>query len=146
MCPVCAVAVGVGLGLSRWLKIDDAISGLWVGALIVSLSFILATWTKKYLAVSMRLLTFVYFIFLFLTTIIPLNYFKIIGHPQNTFLGIDKLVFGTGVGIIAFLFSLCIHGVLKSRHHNTSYFPFQKVIIPVNILMLASIIMHWFVR
>ena len=57
MCPVCAVAVGVGLGLSRWLKIDDAISGLWIGALIVSLSFILAKWTKKNL-------TIVYFIFL----------------------------------------------------------------------------------
>ena len=60
MCPVCAVAVGFGLGLSRWLKIDDAISGLWIGALIVSLSFILAKWTRKYLAVSVRLLTFLY--------------------------------------------------------------------------------------
>jgi len=30
VCPVCTLAVGVGLGLSRWLKIDDLIleSGL----------------------------------------------------------------------------------------------------------------------
>ncbi len=138
MCPVCAVAVGFGLGLSRWLKIDDAISGLWVGALIVSLSFILAKWTKKNLAI-------VYFIFFLLTTFISLYYYKIIGNHLNTFLGIDKLVFGTGVGIIVFLFGLFIHGFLKYRNHNKSYFPFQKVIIPVNILTFASIIMYWLV-
>ena len=145
MCPVCAVAVGFGLGLSRWLRIDDTISGLWIGALIVCLSFVLAKWTGKYLAVSVRLLTFLYFILLLLTTIIPLKYLNIIGHPFNTFLGIDKLIFGTVIGIIIFLFSLCIHGFLKYRHHDKSYFPFQKVIIPVVILMVASCIMYWFV-
>lgn len=146
MCPVCAVAVGVGLGLSRWLRIDDAISGLWIGALIVSLSFVFATWTKKYLAVSVGLLAFLYFIVLLLTTFIPLKYLHIIGNPLNRFWGIDKLIFGTAVGIIVFLFSLFIHGVLKSHHHNKSYFPFQKVIIPVDMLLLASLIMYWIVR
>jgi hypothetical protein len=146
MCPVCAVAVGVGLGLSRWLKIDDTISGLWIGALIVSLSFILAKWTKKYLALSVKLLTFLYFVVLLLTIFIPLSYLHIIGNPLNTKWGMDKLAFGTGVGIIVFLFSLFIHGFLKYRHHNKSYFPFQKVIIPVDMLLLASLIMYWLVR
>ncbi|HOM68532.1 MAG TPA: hypothetical protein PLA57_01965, partial [Candidatus Paceibacterota bacterium] len=45
VCPVCTLAVGAGLGLSRWLKIDDLVSGLWVGALIVSLTF----WTDDFL-------------------------------------------------------------------------------------------------
>jgi hypothetical protein len=146
MCPVCAVAVGVGLGLSRWLRIDDAISGLWIGALIVSLSFILANWTKKYLAVPVNVLAFLYFIVLLLTTFIPLSYLQIIGNPFNTFLGIDKLMFGTGAGIIVFLCSLFIHEAIKHRHHNKVYFPFQKVIIPVDMLLLASLIMYGFVR
>lgn len=136
MCPVCAVAVGVGLGLSRWLKIDDAISGLWIGALIVSLSFVFAKWTRKNLAI-------VYFIFFLLTTIIPLYYYKIVGNPLNTLWGVDKLLFGTGAGIIIFILSLIFHGFLKSRHHNKSYFPFQKVIIPVVTLTLASLILYW---
>jgi hypothetical protein len=136
MCPVCAVAVGVGLGLSRWLKIDDAVSGLWVGALIVSLSFVLAKWTKKNL-------TFVYFIFFLLTTIIPLYYYKIIGNPLNTLWGVDKLLLGTATGIILFVLSLLLHGFLKSHNHNKSYFPFQKVIIPVVTLTLASLILYW---
>jgi len=143
MCPVCAVAVGVGLGLSRWLKIDDAISGLWIGALIVSLSFILARWTKKYLSVPADFLVFVYFIVLLITTIIPLSYLHIIGNPSNRFLGIDKLLFGTGAGIIVFVFSLSVHGYVKYHHHNTSYFPFQKVVIPLVTLLLASLILYW---
>lgn len=136
MCPVCAVAVGVGLGLSRWLRIDDAISGLWIGALIVSLSFLFAKWTKKNLAI-------VYFIFFLLTTFIPLYYYKIVGNPLNTLWGIDKLLFGTAAGIIIFILSLIFHGFLKSRNHNKSYLPFQKVIIPVVTLLLASLILYW---
>ncbi|MCX6758247.1 MAG: hypothetical protein NTX14_00895, partial [Candidatus Nealsonbacteria bacterium] len=45
VCPICTVAVGAGLGLSRWFGIDDSISGLWIGGLIVS--FIL--WTIDWL-------------------------------------------------------------------------------------------------
>lgn len=135
MCPVCAVTVCVGLGLSRWLKIDDTISGLWIGALIVSLSFVLAKGKNK--------LAFLYFIVLLLTTIIPLQYLNIIGNSLNKFCGIDKLMFGIGAGIIVFVFSLFIHGLLKYHNHNKSYFPFQKVIIPVVTLILASLILYW---
>ena len=38
VCPICTIAVGAGLGFSRALGIDDTISGLWVGALIISMS------------------------------------------------------------------------------------------------------------
>lgn len=29
VCPICTVAVGAGVGLSRCLGIDDSITGLW---------------------------------------------------------------------------------------------------------------------
>lgn len=145
MCPVCAVAVGFGLGLSRWLKIDDAISGIWVGALIVSLSFVMATWLKKYITLSHRILVVLNFLILFLTTVIPLAYYHIIGNPLNSIWGMDKLLFGIFTGITVFVVSLFLHGYLKYRHHGKSYFPFQKVIIPIIMLMLASSIMYWIV-
>src|SRR3972149_7194264 len=47
VCPVCTIAVGAGLGLSRWLGIDDAISGVWVGGVILSSSFWLIDWLEK---------------------------------------------------------------------------------------------------
>ena len=49
VCPVCTVAVIGGLGLSRWLGIDDAITGIWIGGLIISLSLWFTDWLyKKY--------------------------------------------------------------------------------------------------
>jgi hypothetical protein len=122
MCPVCTVAVGVGLGLSRWLKIDDAISGLWIGAFILSFAFTLAKYTKKSVLF--------YFLILLATTLVPMWYYKII-------IGIDKLVLGMAGGIILFSFSVVLHNILGKSH-----FPFQKVVIPVIILMLVSLILY----
>ena len=47
VCPVCALAVGAGLGLSRYLGIDDAVSGIWAGALVISISFWFVDWLRK---------------------------------------------------------------------------------------------------
>jgi hypothetical protein len=47
VCPVCTVAVGAGLGLAQWLGIDDVLSGVWIGGLIVSLAFWNDAWLVK---------------------------------------------------------------------------------------------------
>jgi hypothetical protein len=33
ICPLCTIAVGAGVGLSRWIGVDDAVTGLWIGGL-----------------------------------------------------------------------------------------------------------------
>jgi len=146
MCPVCTVAVGFGLGLSRWLKIDDAVSGIWIGAFIISFSFMMAKWTKKYVSIRLRFLTVLYFIIFLAGTFIPLEYYKIIGNPLNQLWGIDKLIFGVSIGFIVFSLSLLSHGLLKYQHGRKSYFPFQKVIIPIIGLSIASIVIYSVVR
>jgi len=45
VCPICTVAVATGIGFSRWLGIDDTITGLWIGGLTVSLKSI--GWERK---------------------------------------------------------------------------------------------------
>src|SRR3990172_4136169 len=47
VCPVCTVAVGAGLGISRALGIDDTVTSVWIGGLILSMSFWLIDWLKK---------------------------------------------------------------------------------------------------
>jgi len=47
VCPICTVAVGAGLGISRWLGIDDSVTGLWIGGLILSSGLWLADWIGK---------------------------------------------------------------------------------------------------
>jgi len=139
VCPVCTLAVGVGLGLSRWLKIDDLISGIWIGALIVSLTF----WTNDFLKkkkINFQFSHLIILVIYLLLVILPLYFSGIIGHPLNTILGIDKLIFGTFLGIILFYLANYLNNYLKSKNNNKVYFAYQKVIIPVGILLISSLI------
>ena len=144
-CPVCTVAVGAGLGLSRWLKIDDIVTGIWVGAFIVST----IGWTINYL--NSKNIKFKGRIILIITSyytliIIPLYYTNVIGHPYNRYLGIDKLVFGIMVGTIVFLLGFAFHKYLMKHNHNKVYFLMQKVVIPVVFLAIASGIFYFITK
>ncbi|MFZ2192669.1 MAG: hypothetical protein WAV31_00300 [Candidatus Moraniibacteriota bacterium] len=136
-CPVCVVAVGAGLELSNYLGIDDTVTGLWIGALLVSLSM----WTIEYLAkkkinfFGKRTIIFGSFYFL---TVAPLYWKNLIGQPMHSFWGIDKLVLGMIIGSILFFFGGILSFKLKQRNGGKVYFPFQKVIIPLVILFIAS--------
>lgn len=136
MCPVCTVAVAAGLGLSRWLKIDDTISGLWAGALVVALTL----WTIGYLAKkrwTFPCYTFIIALIYFSVVLVPLFYSSVIGHSANTIWGIDKFSIGTVIGAIVLAGSLALHFALKNNI-GRSYFPLQKVVIPVFTLLLFS--------
>lgn len=135
-CPICTVAVGAGLGLSRYLKIDDAISGIWVGALLMSASLWFAGYLKK--RKWNTLWSVLLSIALYVATFVPLYYYGVIGHPNNQIFGIDKLIFGIIIGTIIFPISTSIHLRIKAGNKNKSHFPFQSVVIPISILLIAS--------
>ncbi len=146
VCPVCTIAVGAGLGISRWLGIDDAVSGVWVGGIILSSSFWLIDWLQKK---KFKSLSFYYkfqykkWLVLFLMyslVIIPLFTSGIIGHPFNTILGIDKLIFGTAVGSAAFLAGMYLDKKVREIK-GKQLFSFQKVAFPVGALIVASLIL-----
>jgi len=142
VCPVCTIAVGACLGLSRWLGIDDLVTGLWVGGLVVSLSAWTINWlNKKNFHWLFRKLTILaaYYIMIFL----PLFYTGIIGHIYNKFFGIDKLLFSSAIGSIAFYLGTKLHDWLKKKNHDRSYFPFQKVVLPITPLIIFSIIFYF---
>ncbi len=143
-CPVCTLAVGAGLGLSRYLGIDDVISGIWAGALVISVSFWFCNWLKKKSYKFLRFLREKYLIYLSVIiwtafTYIPLWKAGIIGYPFNVIWGIDKLIFGSIVG--AATFSIAVYTDKKVRKiKGNQLFKFQKVIIPISFLAAASLI------
>ena len=47
ICPICTLAVGAGVGLSRWLGVDDTVTGLWIGGLTVSMILWTIFWADK---------------------------------------------------------------------------------------------------
>ena len=142
VCPVCVVAIGAGLGLSRWFGIDDVVSSIWIGAFLVSIILGTLMWMKKkhwdfpdYEVV----ITLAYIIL----TYIPLYYAKIIGIPLNQIWGMDKIIFGSVVGTTAFFIGHWINLYFKSINKGKAFFPYQKVVIPVVILLLTSIIFYF---
>ncbi|EKD99827.1 MAG: hypothetical protein ACD_22C00170G0008 [uncultured bacterium] len=140
VCPVCTFAVGAGVGLARWLGVDDAITGVWAGGLVLSTGLWFDSWlAKKKVVFKGRV--FVSTGLMYLLTFGPLHFTKILGHPYNTVFGIDKFIFGTIVGTLFFLLALLTDKLLRKKNAGKVYFPYQKVVLPVSFLLLASLCM-----
>ena len=141
VCPVCTVAVCASVGLSRWLGVDDTITGLWFGGLAVSLII----WTIDYLNkknirfIGRKILTVIFY---YLIIIWPLYYFNFAGDPYHKLWGIDKLLLGIIIGSIVFTAAVIFERYLKRKNADKVYFPFQKVIFPVGSLLILSLIFY----
>ena len=145
VCPVCTIAVGAGLGISRALGIDDAVTSVWIGGLILSSSLWLIDWIKKkkpeFPISKFRVPIIVLMYLLFL---VPLWFSKYIGRPYNSIFGIDKILFGTFWGSLAFIFGKWADGKIRQMK-GKQLFVYQKVIFPVSALLATSLILHFIV-
>lgn len=140
VCAICTATVATCVGLSRWLGVDDTISGVWIGGLMVSLVlWILHLLDKKEIHFKFRKILIT--VLSYFSVLYPLFLLKIIGLPLNKsrYFGIDKLFFGIFMGSLVFSFSLWLNNYLKKQNHNKVYLPFQKVIIPVLFLLILSL-------
>jgi len=145
VCPVCVVAIGSGVGLCRWLGIDDTISGLWIGGLVVSIILWTLDWmNKKNFRFKFR--NILVWVLYYVLIIWPLFSFNIMGHPLNKVWGMDKLLVGIIAGSIIFLFSVFLNGYLKKKNGGKVYFYYQKVIIPVVLLLIFSFIFYFVIK
>jgi hypothetical protein len=141
VCPICTVAVGAGLGISRWLGIDDTVTGIWIGGLILSSGLWLADWIgKKGWKVPYKEAISVGLFFLFV--IPPLYWGKMIGLAGNTLWGIDKVLLGTVIGSVIFLLGVWFDKWSRMTNGDKVYIYYQKVIIPVFLLSLVSFIFY----
>jgi len=141
VCPLCTVAVGAGLGISRWIGIDDSVTGIWVGGLILSSGLWMADWIiKKGWKIPYPELLSIVLMVLFV--IPPLYWGKLIGLPGNTLWGMDKVLLGTITGSLVFLLGVGTDKWLRITNGNKVYVYYQKVIIPVFLLSIASFIFY----
>lgn len=140
VCPICVVAIGAGLGLSEWLGVDDAISSLWIGAVLVSMVLLTIIWFRAKgwnFSFHSLVITSAYY----LLTFIPLYYAGILGHPLNKIFGTDKIIFGTVIGGLAVLSSNWLNTYLKKKNNGKVFFPYQGVVLPIIILIIISLIL-----
>ncbi|KKR49094.1 MAG: hypothetical protein UT86_C0001G0066 [Candidatus Magasanikbacteria bacterium GW2011_GWC2_40_17] len=144
-CPVCTIAVGAGVGFSRWLGIDDTISGLWVGGLTVSLIAWTIDWfnRKKIKFIGRKIITTIFYYALIAA---PLFWIGIIGHPFNKMWGVDKLLLGIIVGSIFFFLVGFFYQFLKKKNGGHAHFPLQKVAMPVGVLIILSLVFYFITK
>lgn len=144
-CPVCVVAVAGGVGLSRYLGVDDTIIGLWIGGLLVSM----AGWTIKYLAkkkinfVGIKVLIPVAY---YVLVVGPLYRSEIIGHPLNKFWGVDKLILGIAIGSIFILAGMWLYEILKKKNKGRAHFHFEKIVLAVLPLVILSVVFYFLTK
>lgn len=141
VCPVCTVAVGAGLGISRYLGIDDSVTGIWIGGLILSSGLWLSDWIgKRGWRLPYKEVFSVGLFYLFV--IPPLYWAKVIGLPGNTLLGVDKVLLGTTIGSVVFILGVWLDKSLRRLNHGKVYIYYQKVAIPVFLLSVAGFILY----
>jgi len=145
ICPVCTVAVIGGVGLSRWLGIDDTITGLWVGGVTVSLIAWTIDWlNKKNIRFLFRKILIIALYYGFI--VVPLIWWDVIGHPLNKIWGMDKLLFGIILGTILFIIGMIAYPYLKNKKTDKPYFPYQKVVVAIAPLIIFSFILFFLIK
>lgn len=139
VCPVCTVAVGAGLEGARLLGVDDVITGIWAGGLTLSLFFWTAGWLKKHGVKSALWQIVVPFVFYYaLLGMVYLLPGVVFG--ANTLWGIDKFLLGTIVGTVAFYLGARWYIKIKRENGGHAKFAFQKVVVPLFFLFIATLI------
>lgn len=149
ICPVCTVAVIGGLGLAEYLHIDDTISGLWIGALTVSMIMWTINWlnARKIKFMGRKPLVFLGY---YAMIVVPLYY-----HLKNkgTFMGTnhqlwgtDKLFLGIAIGSLLFFGGAKLYLYLKAKNNGRAHFPFEKIVFAVGPIIIMSLIFYLITR
>ncbi len=145
-CPLCVGGAVVGLSIARFFGIDDAITGLWLAALIGALSF----WTdgalsKKIKFAYWRPVLYLAFFGIMLWSMYAFNdwvitnlKFYLINKHAGQLLGVDKLTFGLLLGGVVFYIVDAINDYLIKRNGKV-YFQFQRVIVPLTSILILSL-------
>ncbi len=141
VCPVCTFTIAGGLGISRWLGIDDTIPSLWIGGLVLSMGFWLSDWLKGK-NFNIRYGDFLSVSFLYLLTLSILCLTNVLFLPGNTLWGQDKILIGMFFGSIGFYSATLIDKYIRKTNDNQVLFYYQKVILPVSLLSVLSLIFY----
>lgn len=141
-CAVCTVAVGASLEIARRYGVDDAVVGVWAGAMLALLGYWLILWFEKknwnfplrspiLMAVSIASIGFMYFEIPYSPKIIGIFY-------------MDPLLFSTLLGALTFIYVSKFYQWMKAKNGGHAHFPFEKVVLPVLALALLSVYFNYY--
>ncbi len=139
VCPVCTVAVGAGLEGMRLLGVDDVITGIWAGALTLSLFMWTAGWLKKRGVTNIWLQIVLPFV-VYYGLLAAVYALPGVTFGATTLWGIDRFLLGIIVGTVAFYLGARWYAKIKRDNGGHAKFAFQKVVVPLSFLIVVSIV------
>lgn len=139
-CAVCVIAIGSGLGISRALGIDDTMTGVWIGAFLLALAMFTLNWLKNKWP-NLKGAAAISFATTYLLTIPFFFTFGLFAKSGQVH-GVNKLALGMVMGTIFLALGLYTERLLRNfKEEGKAFFPFQKVIVPVIFLLMATLMM-----
>lgn len=143
-CPLCVAGAVVGVSLTRWIGIDDSITGVWIAALLGSMSFWFYSWLiskkikqiEKYKIVLKPLI----YILIFSSTLWSFYKFQLIIRMTQIF-GFDKLTFGMLTGSLLF-YLIDIGDNILIKRAGKVYFPYQRIVFSLGSMVVLSLLIY----
>lgn len=135
-CPVCIVTVGGGMLIAKKLGVDDFLVSIWISALNTAISFWLAGKIKIKFLKNGHILSLI-----MLATV--LAYFRFtdqLGVSGNTLLGIDKILLGSVIGLLAMGLGNHTYVFTKKKNGGKTIFPYAKVVFPLASVLIITLI------
>ena len=137
-CAVCTVAIGASVGIARKLGIEDSIVGLWAGALLTLLGY----WTIIFF--DKRNWHFFgrnFLLMLISVGMIGFIYISEVSYQPRIIWQIfylDPILFSSMLGMLIYIYSQKFYQWMKMKNDGHAHFPFEKVVLPLILLLLTS--------
>jgi hypothetical protein len=135
-CPVCVITVGGGMLLAQKLGIDDLLVSIWISGLNTVIAYWLATKIKLKPFNKRTVLSFAFY----LMTLAYFYFTQQLTFSSNLILGINKTLLGLTIGLLAVIAGNIIYADTKRRNHHRTLFPYAKVVFPLALLLLSTLI------
>ncbi|KKQ53132.1 hypothetical protein A2865_01395 [Candidatus Woesebacteria bacterium RIFCSPHIGHO2_01_FULL_39_17] len=137
-CPLCVAGAAAGITLTRWVGVDDSITGIWIGAFLGAATFwLLRSLGQRNKVFFNRFIGATVYILIFIITLWSFYKFKLIIR-MDSILGFDKLTFGMILGSAVFYLVDLINIVLK-RKNGKSLFPYQSMVFSLSSIIITSV-------